>query len=72
MASVKKKITTQPITLNTNRLKPNKGVVVRAGRLHHYCQWPNETSCDISTDICNFSRYFKIFIYLFRFFSRTP
>jgi len=54
------------------RLKPNKDVVVSAGRLRHYCQLPNETSCDISADICNFSPYVKIFIYLFRVFSWNP
>jgi len=42
-----------------------KEAVGSVRRFLQYCQLSNKNSRDISRHICNFSRYFKIFIYLF-------
>jgi hypothetical protein len=54
------------------KTKQNKEAVGSARRLLQYCQLPDKNSLDISRDIWNFSRYFKIFICLFHDFSRNP
>ena len=46
--------------------------VVSARPLLQYYQFPDKISRDISRYIYNFLRYFKVVMYLFRYFSRNP
>jgi hypothetical protein len=59
------------ITLNTNQPKKKRKEKAAGGarRLLQHCQLPDKNSRDTSRDIWNFSRYFKICIYVFIYFK---
>jgi hypothetical protein len=53
------------ITLNTNGGKEPEGTVGSLRKYLQYCRLPDKISCDISRDILNVSRQFKIIFLLY-------